>query len=270
MFWCLHVLPKNIKSKEPCKEIFNFQYRLYNLNKLIRILFLAAFISITDNCFATWSIIILDPLTKEIGIAGASCSYSVYGIGGIIPGKGAIVAQAMSNMKAKQKGMEMIRAGNDPEEILYTIIDPSFDPASNLQQYGIVCFNYLTKPVNFTGSSTPPSSGSYTADGISVQGNTLANDHVLKAVFDTVIAARKNGLSIREILIRALKAGSEAGGDVRCAKQKASSAFITVMKAADDVRKPYLNLFISGIGRGGNNAVDVLAGMYSKWERYHR
>lgn len=28
----------------------------------------------TINCFATWSIIRLDPATKEIGIAGASCS----------------------------------------------------------------------------------------------------------------------------------------------------------------------------------------------------
>jgi uncharacterized Ntn-hydrolase superfamily protein len=239
------------------------------LNKLVRILLLSAFITVTDNCFATWSIIILDPVTKEIGIAGASCSYSVYGIGGIIPGKGAIVAQAMSNMKAKQKGMEMIRSGNAPEEILYTIIDPSFDPISSLQQYGIVSFNYFDKPVSFTGGSTPASSGSYTAAGISVQGNTLANDHVLKAVFDTVIAARKNGLSLRETLMLTLKAGSDAGGDVRCGTQKASSAFITVMKADDDVRKPYLNLFISGISQGGNNAVKVLAGMYSKWEKSH-
>ena len=37
-------------------------------------------------------------------------------------------------------------------------------------------------------------------------------------------------------------------------------------KANDDPKKPYLNLFISGIGKGGNNAVKVLEGMYHKWE----
>ena len=218
------------------------------------------------NSFATWSIIIVDPVTKEIGIAGASCSYSVYGIGAIVPGKGAIVAQAMSNMRAKAKGIEMIKSGASAEQILYVIIDPSFDPTSSLQQYGIICFNYLDKPVTFTGSNTPASTGSYTANGITVQGNTLANDNVLKTVFDTVIQSRKNGFSVHETLIKALKAGSNAGGDIRCGQQKASSAFITVMKPGDEVKKPFLNLFISGMGKGGNNAVDVLETMYKKWE----
>jgi uncharacterized Ntn-hydrolase superfamily protein len=66
--------------------------------------------------------------------------------------------------------------------------------------------------------------------------------------------------------MRALEAGSFEGGDRRCGQQKASSAFITVMKATDNPKKPYLNLFIAGIGRGGNNAVAVLKNMYRKWE----
>jgi uncharacterized Ntn-hydrolase superfamily protein len=234
----------------------------YSFKKLL----LSAFVLIPFLSFATWSIIIVDSVTGEIGIAGASCTYSVYGIGGIVPGKGAIVAQAMSNMQAKMKGMQMIRAGASAEDILYAIIDPSFDHAFSQQQYGIVCLNQINKPVTFTGGLTHASNGSYTANGISVQGNTLANDKVLKAVFDTVVNARKNGLGIRESLMRALEAGSFEGGDRRCGQQKASSAFITVMKATDNPKKPYLNLFIAGIGRGGNNAVAVLKNMYRKWE----
>ena len=236
------------------------------MKKSIRKLFLFVFLLTALNSFATWSIIIVDSITGEIGIAGASCTYSVYGIGGIVPGKGGIVAQAMSNMNAKRKGMEMLRLGASPEEILYIIIDPAFDPTSALQQYGIVSLDYVDKPVTFTGGSTHPSRGSYTADGVCVQGNTLANEHVLNAVYTTVINARKIGLSVRETLMKALLAGSEAGGDVRCGQQKASSAFITVMKPGDNIKKPYLNLFISGIGKGGNNAVTVLAGLYRKWE----
>jgi hypothetical protein len=38
--------------------------------------------------FATWSIIVVDPKTNEIGIAGASCSFNCYGIGHIVPGMG--------------------------------------------------------------------------------------------------------------------------------------------------------------------------------------
>ncbi len=100
------------------------------MDKTIRKLLLPVLLIITVNSFATWSIIIVDPVSGEIGIAAASCSYSVYGIGGIVPGKGAIVAQAMSNMKAKTKGVEMIKSGSSPEEILYVIIDPAFDHTS--------------------------------------------------------------------------------------------------------------------------------------------
>ena len=217
---------------------------------------------ICTSANATWSIIIVDPVTREIGIAGASCTYSVYGIGGIVPGKGAIVAQAMSNMKAKAKGLEMIRLGYSPDSILYTIIDNRFDENSSEQQYAIISVDHIAKPVSFTGGATHYSRGSMTSEGISVQGNTLASDQVIKAVFDTVVSARKMGLSIRESLMRGLLAGSVAGGDVRCGKQKASSAFITVMQADDDPKKPYLNLFVSGIGKGGRNAVEVLKGMY--------
>ena len=232
--------------------------------KPISILFLLTFFIISTKCSATWSIIIVDPVTKEIGIAGASCTYSVYGIGGIIPGKGAVVAQAMSNMNAKAKVLEMIRSGHTPDSILYSIISTGFDPNSSQQQYGIVSINYINQPVTFTGGATHPASGSLTAEGVSVQGNTLASDQVLKAVFDTVMNARSRGLSIRETLMKALYAGAQAGGDKRCGEQKASSAFITVMKANDDPKKPYLNLSVSGIGKGGKNAVEVLKDMYQK------
>ena len=70
--------------------------------------------------------------------------------------------------------------------------------------------------------------------------------------------------------MKALLAGSEAGGDKRCGEQKASSAFITVMRPGDDPKKPHLNLVISGIGKGGNNAVNVLEDRYRKWEISHK
>lgn len=76
------------------------------LKQLILTFCLLTLLSTTAS--ATWSIIIIDPKTKEIGIAGASCTASVYGIGGIVPGKGAVVVQAMSNKQARNKGLKMV------------------------------------------------------------------------------------------------------------------------------------------------------------------
>src|SRR6187402_589521 len=105
---------------------------------------LSLLILLSNSAKATWSIIIIDPKTKEIGIAGASCTFSVYGIGGIIPGKGAVVVQAMSNKDARNKGLQMVIADASPEEILKAIKDPEFDPEN--QQYAIVCLKNMDKP----------------------------------------------------------------------------------------------------------------------------
>lgn len=74
---------------------------------------------IYQNLFATWSIILIDPKTKEIGIAGASCTYNCYGIGEIIPGRGAIIVQAMSNNDARKRGMQLIVSNKEMKEENY-------------------------------------------------------------------------------------------------------------------------------------------------------
>ena len=260
------MLYKNIESARKGKKYLPSGTN-QNLAMNIRIPILLIFFLNAVSARATWSIILVDSATGEIGIAGASCSHGVHGIGGIVPGNGAIVAQAMSNMKAKGKGLEMIRSGFSPDSILYTIIDAGFDPNYSSQQYGIVCLNSHDRPTTFTGGMISKSCGSFTAKGIAVLGNSLAGDQVLKAVFDTVMSARKRGLTIKETLMKALQAGSIEGGDARCGKQKASSAFITVVKPNDRINNPYFNLWVSGTPGKGNNAVDVLEKMYQRWTK---
>lgn len=109
--------------------------------KWLRRLFiiLLATIVYAAYAYATWSIIVYDPKTKEIGIAGALCTYCVYGIGAIAPGKGAIIVQAMSNNEARSKALKMIKAGSMPWQIFETIRKPEFDPEE--QQYAVLCVN---------------------------------------------------------------------------------------------------------------------------------
>jgi uncharacterized Ntn-hydrolase superfamily protein len=214
------------------------------------------------NSYATWSIIVIDPKTREIGIAGASCTYSVYGIGAIVPNKGAVIVQAMSNGDAREKGVEMIMAGAAPEKILAALRDPEFEPEE--QQYAILCMNYLGNPVTYTGQSAPTHKGALTARGISVQGNTLSSPDELQAVLDAALKAQKKSLSIENILLLALEAGAKFGGDKRCGETKASSAFLTVVKPDDDIQKPFLNLVIYRT-EDNVNAVEALRKKFDKW-----
>jgi uncharacterized Ntn-hydrolase superfamily protein len=216
--------------------------------------------------YATWSIIIIDPRTKEIGIAGASCTYNCYGIGRIIPNMGAVIVQAMSNSQAREKGVEMILAEAEPEQIIMAMRDPAFDPKR--QQYAIVTIKYIDRPATYTGDSAMTYKGVLTARGISIQGNTLTNEHELKIILDAVLKGQKDSLHIADILMNALEAGSNAGGDKRCGEQKATSAFIMVAKP--DSRKSYVNLNIFGQVKGGQNAVIMLRKKFEKWKRKHQ
>jgi uncharacterized Ntn-hydrolase superfamily protein len=229
------------------------------------ILFAIVYLLFYASSYATWSIIVIDPRTKEIGIAGASCTYNCYGIGKIIPNMGAVIVQAMSNSQAREKGVEMILAEAEPEQIIMAMRDPAFDPER--QQYAIVTIKYIDRPGTYSGDSIKFNKGALTASGISVQGNTLTNEDELKIIFDAVLKGQKESLHIAEVLMNALEAGSLSGGDKRCGEQRATSAFIMVAKPGS--RKAYLNLNIFGQGKGGQNAVKLLRKKFEKWKRRH-
>lgn len=212
--------------------------------------------------FATWSIIVVDPKTNEIGIAGASCTLSVYGIGLIVPGKGAIVVQAMSNSLARLQGFRMIMDGATPMAILDKIRHPDYDPEQ--QQYAVLCMNDLRHPATYTGTKTNAYGGTLTGYGISVQGNTLTHPDEIQAIFDAAVKAQKDSLPIQEVLMVALEAGAKAGGDNRCGERRASSAFLTVSKP-DEVEKHWLNLVIYG-NDDRTHAVDALRQKFEEWK----
>ncbi|MBL0741372.1 DUF1028 domain-containing protein [Chryseolinea lacunae] len=214
------------------------------------------------SSFATWSIIVANPKTKEIGIAGASCTQSVYGIGAIMPGKGAIVVQANANGYAKLRGFEMIMSGTAPATILETLKQPQFDPEN--QQYAILSLTDVDHPVTYTGTKTISYAGSLTGHGISVQGNMLTSADVLKAVFDAAVKAQKDSLAIEDILMIALEAGAKFGGDKRCGERKASSSFLTVSQP-EDVDKHWLNLVIYG-NDDRTRAVEALRQKFDEWK----
>ena len=220
---------------------------------------------LSSKISATWSIILIDPKTKEIGIAGASCTYNCYGIGKIVPNMGAIIVQAMSNVQAREKGIEMILAETPPEQIIQALRNPGFDPEN--QQYAVVTIKHFDNPATYTGISTQEVRGSLTKNGVSVQGNTLASKEELSKIMRAVEQGQKKQLGLAEILLSALEEGSISGGDKRCGKQKASSAFIIVAKP--DNKKPYINLNIFGQGKGGQNAVELLRSKFEKWKKRH-
>lgn len=214
------------------------------------------------HSLATWSIIAVDRTTGEVGIAGASCTWDVRGIGIHVPGKGVVVVQAESNSEPRELGAEMLLQGALPIEIMNAMRNETFRPES--QQYGVISLAENTAPIIYSGKYISVWHGGKVGDDFAVIGNTLPGDSVLTRAFEAFENAQDKSLSER--LMLALEAGAAAGGDKRCGEQRARSAFITVSKPDDNEYITYLNLGVHELDFGKTNAVKVLSEIFENWK----
>jgi uncharacterized Ntn-hydrolase superfamily protein len=230
--------------------------------RIIFTILAAGFLPTTAS--ATWSIVILDPATQRIGVAGASCTGYVYGIMGLLPGKGVLIAQAISSEPSIQLGMKLLGQGLTADSVWRVISDPAFDPQLSLRQYALATLR--GDIVQFTGARTPDYHGDRKATNILVQGNTLPGPEVLDRVMQAIRDAQAARHTLEDVLMAGLQAGADAGGDKRCGAQRAMSAFVVVARPDEPVGRPYLSLIIFGADSGGVNAVDFLHTKLSEWE----
>ncbi len=254
--------PKNFSAGSPSNGRMNKSLSL-SRRRTVRwsaasLLTCLAVVGATTEMSATWSIVAVDPVTREVGSAGASCTGFVAGIADVAPGHGAIVAQAASNTSAKRRGREMLSGGAAPSDVLNAITSPDFDPDWQSQQYGIAALMPAPIAQAFTGLQTPDWRGSRQGPGVSVQGNILTGPEVVDAAFAAFIAPERAKASLAERLLAALEAGGRAGGDRRCGAQTALSSYLLVAAPNDTAENPSVGIIISGQARGGPNPVTLL------------
>ncbi len=252
--------------------------------------------SFTSACYRgvplnTWTIVAGDPSTGDVGVAGASCvPMPIDAIAALVPGKGAAATQAFFDLDNRNKVYERLRAGRAAEKEVDQVTNRGYDRGVNDRQYGIVTLQAgKSGAAGFTGSDAIHWAGSEqdVARAVSVQGNILAGPAVVHDAmhgFTTKDPGGTNTLSDR--LMRALEAGSAAGGDSRCnnarVKQTAAAAFMVVARGGDspyaardlgvtDQGKstaPWLALSVSE-REFGPNPVTLLRMKYDAWRRDH-
>lgn len=205
---------------------------------------------------ATWSIVAVDPKTGEVGSAGASCTPFVAGIAQLVPGHGAIVAQAASNMEAKAVGARMIGQGAGARAVIRAITDPKFDADVGSQQYGVATLvGQRPNIATFSGSGIPAVRGGRSGTTFSVQGNTLASEAAILRTANAFAAAERAGLPLKERLMRALEAGSAAGGDRRCGAKRAQSAYLGVARPGDSPDRLSVRIIVTSDRNDRRNPV---------------
>jgi uncharacterized Ntn-hydrolase superfamily protein len=158
---------------------------------------------------STFSIVAADPAQREIGIAVQS---KFLAVGAVVPwaeaGAGAIATQAWANTSFGPRALELLRAGEPPEQIVQTLT--AHDEGADDRQFGIV--DAQGRGATFTGARCISWAGGIVGDGFAAQGNCLAGASVVDAMAATFRAARG---TLADRLLEALAAGQREGGDRR-------------------------------------------------------
>ncbi|MEM6271459.1 MAG: DUF1028 domain-containing protein [Bacteroidota bacterium] len=226
----------------------------------------------------TFSIVAADPLTGEVGSAGATClnNSSCNGCGGaiiisgIIPGRGAANAQATVCIPNVNLNSILTRMSQGSSAMaclssVLTFDGCQFGDTSN-RQYGIVDLDSSGMPrvASFTGSSALSAAGHRTGPNYSIQGNILLGEFILDSM-----EARFNAASgpLCEKLMAALQGANVAGADSRCLQDGVSSesAFIRVARPNDLPNQFWMDLNVPEVAVGVE-PIDSLQNLFDEFK----
>lgn len=192
----------------------------------------------------TFSIVAVDPVTGEIGSAGATCISGEDGaliISDIVLGIGAIHTQAYYLPANQSNARIRMEAGDSPEEIIDWLIANDANNNPSLRQYGVVDLNNGNpRSAGHTGVNTDDIKIHVTGPNYSIQGNILLSEDV---VYDMESAFLATSGTLADKLMAALQGAKRVGADTRCQPFGISSAS-AFLRVADpmDTDSSYGNL----------------------------
>jgi uncharacterized Ntn-hydrolase superfamily protein len=168
---------------------------------------------------ATYSIVACD---LEAAQWGVSVQSKFLAVGSVVPWAephvGAIATQAYANPRYGPNGLELLRQGLSPQEVVEKLTTE--DEGRDHRQLGIV--DGQGRSASYTGSECMDWAGGRTGEGYAAQGNILVSKETVDALAETF---ESTSGPLAERLIDCLAAAQEAGGDSR---GQQSSALLVV------------------------------------------
>jgi uncharacterized Ntn-hydrolase superfamily protein len=157
----------------------------------------------------TYSVIARDPESGEIGGAVQSHWFNV---GALVlwgeAGTGMIATQSFVNVSFCLRGLELLRAGLTPKQVVDSLINS--DEGRDGRQLAVMDANGNT--YSYTGKYCVEGAGDLHGQNYSVQANLMANNKIWPAMEK---AFKETKAPLAEKLIAVLEAAQKEGGDIR-------------------------------------------------------
>jgi uncharacterized Ntn-hydrolase superfamily protein len=211
----------------------------------------------------TFSIVAVDPLTAEVGSAGASCISGSIIISDVHPGVGAIHTQAYWNSQNQSYARQLMDQGHSPQEIIDLLVANDAQGNPTIRQYGIVDLSGGGRSAAYTGVNCSNYKGHILGPTYAIAGNILLGPEILDGM-ESAFLGTPGPLSDR--LMAALQGAKVVGADSRCLDDGKSSisAFIRVARPGDVPGGYHLDLNVNTTPPGVD-PIDVLQGLYDEW-----
>lgn len=218
----------------------------------------------------TFSIVAIDPVTREIGSAGATClggpseRDGAYVIKDIVPDVGAVNSQSFYIPANQSRANARLLAGDDAAAIIDYVENNDIQNRSALRQYGAVTIDAAGQIIAaaFTGEECFDYAGSRVGQDYAIQGNILLGPQVLDSMEARYL--RSAGLPLADRLMQSMQGANVAGADVRCLSEGVSSqsAYLSVARPTDSADAPYIDIVVAQTPVG-SEPIDVLQQRYT-------
>jgi len=209
----------------------------------------------------TFSITAVDPVTGQVGSAGASCISNCLILSDIHPGLGVIHTQAYWNSSNQNYARTLMNLGYSPQQIIDSLIAKDAQNNPTIRQYGIVDLINGGRTAAYTGINCNNYKNHIIGPTYTIQGNILLGQRIL----DSMQARFLNTPgTLADKLMAALQGAKVIGADTRCTNKSSISAFLRVAKPNDPVSNLYIHLNV-GNTTGSKDPIDSLQVLYNQW-----
>lgn len=222
-------------------------------------------LTFSSNSFSqdTFSIVAIDPVTGEVGSAGASCIGGSIILSDVLPGRGVIHTQSYWNAANQNYARQLMLAGYSPQQIIDSLVARDAQGNSSIRQYAIVDLVNGGRSKGFTGVNCFNYKNHIEGPTYCIAGNILLGQQVLDSIQARFLNTQG---SLADKLMAALQGAKMPGADTRCSQYGTSSlsAFIRVGRLQDTTGSLYLNLNVNNV-TPGVEPIDSLQVLYDQW-----
>lgn len=222
-------------------------------------------LAMSNSARATFSIVVVDTVTGDVGSAGASCIAGADIIERVVEGIGSINTQSFWNGQNQNRAESLMIAGDTPDSIIaYMVANDSQSDGLDQddRQYGMVTIAGPGASQAHTGSSNSFWAGHRTGPGYSIQGNILLDSTIVFMMEDAWLST-PGSMEFR--LMAVLQAAKVPGADIRCFNNSKSSisAFVKVVHPGDGT-EPWIDEVV-GNTVPSVDPIDILQDQFDAW-----